>query len=93
VAALRAQSASARARQRSRIAASSTGGTETGGRAPERINLANGIASRRSVVTRSPGVWGMREGPPPVVPFFAQRALEPGATRAGCRDKDEAFGL
>jgi hypothetical protein len=30
---------------------------------------------------------------PTVVPFFVEIALEPGATRAGCIDKDEAFGL
>jgi hypothetical protein len=61
-AALRSQRASARARQRSRVAASATGGTETGVRAPERLTLAHGSASRRSVWTRSPGFVGMREG-------------------------------
>ena len=37
-------------------------GDRDGGRSPERMRLANGIASRRSVCTRSPGCFGMREG-------------------------------
>jgi hypothetical protein len=44
------------------MAASSTEGTETGVRSPERITLANETAARRSVLTRSPDFLGMREG-------------------------------
>ena len=61
-AALRSRMASARARHRSRIAASSTVGTETGVRSPERIKRASVRASRRLVVTRSPGFLGINEG-------------------------------
>jgi hypothetical protein len=33
-----------------------------GGRAPERASLANGTASRRSVLTGSPAFWGISDG-------------------------------
>ena len=59
---VRARRASVRARPRSRIAASSPWGTETGVRSPERLRRASVMASRRWVVTRSPGFWGLKEG-------------------------------
>ena len=49
-------------RARSRMAASSTAGTSTGVRSPARLSRARGVASRRSVVTRSPACFGTREG-------------------------------
>lgn len=61
-AALRSWMLSARARLRSRMASSSTWGTSTRGRSPERISRARGRASRRSVVTRSPAFFGIHEG-------------------------------
>jgi hypothetical protein len=53
---------SARARLRSRLAASSTAGPYPGVRSPARLRRANGRASRRSVVTRSPGGLGSQAG-------------------------------
>ena len=69
-------------------------GTETGGRAPDRLSLAHGLASRRSVCTRSPGLCGSMEGATtqPSYPFV-QRARQPGAPGTGLRDTDEACGL
>lgn len=61
-AALRSRRASSRARVRSRMASSSSVGTSTGVRAPERIRRASCTASRRSVCTRAPALFGMREG-------------------------------
>jgi hypothetical protein len=54
LASLRALRVSARARLRSRLASSSTVGTSTAVRSPERPRRARGTASRRSVLTRSP---------------------------------------
>ena len=54
--------ASSRARVRSRIASSSTLGTYTAVRSPERASLASCTASLRSVLTRSPGFLGISEG-------------------------------
>jgi hypothetical protein len=51
--ALRSRIVSSRARLRSRIASSSTAGTSTGVRSPERRSRASWVASRRSVLTRS----------------------------------------
>ena len=64
-AACRARMVSSRARPRSRSAASSTWGTETGGRAPARLRRASVMASRRVVVPRSPGFLGSKEGATP----------------------------
>ena len=65
VAAVRWLLGSARARGRSRLASSSTLGTETRGRAPERARRASGTASRRVVVTRAPDFWGSSAGATP----------------------------
>ena len=62
VAACRSRRVSSRARRRSRIASSSTAGTYPGVRSPARMSRANGLASRRSVVTRSPAFLGINEG-------------------------------
>jgi hypothetical protein len=62
LAAWRAPIASARARRRARMASPSPAGTETGVSSPERSRRARGMASRRSVCTRAPACWGMREG-------------------------------
>jgi hypothetical protein len=45
-----------------RATPAATAGTSTGVRAPERISRARCRASRRAVVTRSPGFWGIKEG-------------------------------
>jgi hypothetical protein len=73
-AALRAWLASARARHRARSASSSPLGPETGGRSPERIKRASVIASRRLVLTRSPGFLGINEGamPQQTGPFWVR---------------------
>jgi len=91
---LRSWRASARARPRSRLASSSTAGTSTGGRSPERSRRARVRASRRWVVTRSPGLWGIKEGATPQQPWpFGVRERSgqepPGPasetkTRGGC---------
>ena len=68
VAVWRACRVAARARLRSRLAAAGPAGTETGGRSPERMRRATGMASRRAVWTRSPGCCGSTAGattPPP----------------------------
>ena len=64
-------------------------------RSPERARRANCTASRRSVLTRSPGFLGIRDGRyhPAVVVFFRQIAVEPVATGSGFIDKDEVCGL
>ena len=61
-ASLRSLITSSRARVRSRIASSSTVGTYTGVRSPERARRASCIASRRSVLTRTPACWGISDG-------------------------------
>ena len=73
-AALRSAMASSRARLRAWLASSSTLGTSTGVRAPERISRARWTASRRSVVTRSPALFGSSEGatPQPSWLFFVR---------------------
>jgi len=91
---LRSWRASARARPRSRLASSSTAGTSTGGRSPERSRRVCVRASRRWVVTRSPGLWGIKEGATPQQPWpFGVRERSgqepPGPasetkTRGGC---------
>ena len=42
-----------------------------------------------------PGLFGNQRGrhAPTVIAFFVERAIEPGATGAGCRDEDKAFRL
>ena len=77
------------------MASSSTVGTETTVRAPERASLASCKASLRSVLTRSPGVWGDQRGchHPAVGAFVRQRAVEPGATGAGFVDEEQMGGL
>ncbi len=62
VAAGRSRRVSSRARRRSRLASASRAGPSTGGRSPERLSRASGRASRRSVVPRSPGFVGSKEG-------------------------------
>jgi hypothetical protein len=62
---LRSRMASARARHRSYMASPSLWGTETGVRVPERISRARLMASRRLVVTRSPGFVGSKEDATP----------------------------
>src|SRR5205814_1379481 len=49
-------------------------GPETGVRAPERLRRARGLAARRAVLTRSPGVWGLQEAatPPQGAPGFVR---------------------
>jgi hypothetical protein len=53
---------SAQARVRARLASASAVGTPTGVRVPERRSRARWVASRRSVLTRSPACFGTREG-------------------------------
>jgi hypothetical protein len=79
VAAVRARSASARARHSARMASSSTLGTETGVRSPERIKRARWSASRRSVLTRSPAFFGSQDGatPQPSSPFLVRERESP----------------
>ena len=62
LAALRARMASSRARHTSRMASSSPLGTWTGVRSPERSSRASLRASRRVILTRSPGLVGSNEG-------------------------------
>jgi hypothetical protein len=62
LAAFRSRRVSARARLRSRRASASPAGTETGVRSPERLSRASGLASRRSVLPRSPVLVGIKEG-------------------------------
>jgi hypothetical protein len=56
------------------MASSATVGTETTVSSPARASLASGLASRRSVLTRSPALLGTREGatPQPSEPVFVQ---------------------
>jgi hypothetical protein len=65
VAAFSSRRVSSRARLRSRMAASAAAGPYTGVRSPERMRRASCLASRRSVVTRSPALLGIREGATP----------------------------
>jgi hypothetical protein len=53
---------SARARHRSRTASSATVGPRTEESWPARNSMARRLASRRSVLTRSPGAVGISEG-------------------------------
>ena len=82
-AACRARRVASRARRRSRRAAASTAGTDTGLRSPERLRLASGLASRRSVGTRSPAGGGIHAGAttPPTESCWAsarERPCPPG---------------
>jgi hypothetical protein len=81
-------------RRRSRLASSAPVGTETAVRSPARARRASGTASRRSVVTRSPGFFGPECGghPPAGGVLFRQRAGEPVATRTRCRDEEAGCG-
>ena len=56
------RTAASRARTRSRIASWAGSGTHTDDSSPARCNLARLIASRRSVLTRSPGLRGINDG-------------------------------
>jgi hypothetical protein len=58
----RSPMASSRARRRSCMDASSTCGPSTGVRSPVRMSRASWRVSRRSVLTRSPACFGIREG-------------------------------
>jgi hypothetical protein len=58
----RSCTASVRARQRSRMASSQASGTFTAVSSPARCNRANFTASRGSVFTRSPDLFGMSDG-------------------------------
>ena len=62
---------------------------------PERARRAHGAASRRSVLTRSPGVVGINEGATPQQsqPFFCQIAGEPVAPGAGVVDEEQRGSL
>jgi hypothetical protein len=64
-ASVRARRASARTLRSARMATSSTVGPDPAVRAPARARRAHGTASRRSVVTRSPGLGASGRGPPP----------------------------
>jgi hypothetical protein len=77
--AVRSRLASSRARRRSRLASAATWGTSTGGRAPERLRRAKWTASRRSVLTCSPAVFGSREGAttPPTSPCCVRSRSSP----------------
>jgi hypothetical protein len=68
-AACRSRMTSSRARRRSRMASSSTVGTSTGVRSPERSSRARCTASRRWVCTRSPALFGRHEGAPTQHPY------------------------
>lgn len=57
-----ASTMSARARTRPRMASCSGSGTQTGVGSPARCSRASAVASRRSVLTRSPGLRGTRLG-------------------------------
>ena len=92
-AAWRAALASARARHRARLAASSTGGTSPGVRSPARLRRAQWTAWRRSVFTRSPAWWGLNAGATtqqtePVVRRYRERQAPHGpaseTTLRGC---------
>ena len=58
----RLRTAARRARTRSRIASWAGSGTQTGVSSPARCSLARLIASRRSVLIRSPGLRGINDG-------------------------------
>ena len=77
------------------MAAASTVGTSTGVRAPERIRRASVMASRRVVVTRSPGFVESKEGATTQqpCPLLGQRAGEPVPAGACLRDKEERRGF
>ena len=64
-AAWRARRGSAHARRRSRLAAASTAGPETGVRSPACLRQARCLASRQSGCTRLPAFWGLKEGATP----------------------------
>ena len=75
-------------------ARSRSGHAHAGGTGVARARRAHGMASRRSVVTRSPGVGAQRGGHhPAVVAFFRQRAVEPVTTGAGFVDQHQMCGL
>jgi hypothetical protein len=66
---LRSRRTSARARHRSRLASSSSAGTSTGLRSPERLRRASVSAPQRLVLTRSPASLGISEGAPTQQPW------------------------
>ena len=61
---------------------------------PERSSRASWPASRRPVCTRSPALWGLREGatPPQTWPFVRQIAIEPVSTGSRVIDEDQVCG-
>jgi hypothetical protein len=95
VAVVRSRMASSRARLKSRMASSSTAGTSTGVRSPERINPGqwDGVTTVGfDAVARLFGHAGGRDDPA-ARPLFRQLPLEPGATGTRFIDKDQLCGL
>jgi hypothetical protein len=75
--------ASSRARTRSRAASSATVGTRTAGSSLRCNNRASRSASRRSVLTRSPGGHSSLDGATTTQPTRPPGAPGPGRTRSG----------